>query len=176
MFRSAPPQVPMALMFAGIIPFASAAGSMLVWQNDLALMNTAALWLLVYSAVIFSFLGGVRWGAALTHPELLWRELGLAVLPSLWAAGALLLPRPDHSVLVLAAGFAIFGAMALRSVFPALLVLVPYASTALQMDGERKPASAGSPVLNRGLAVALVALVVVALASANPCLVRRSGL
>lgn len=43
MFRSAPPQVPMALMFAGIIPFASAAGAMLVWREDLALLNTAAL-------------------------------------------------------------------------------------------------------------------------------------
>ena len=63
MFRSAPPQVPMALMFAGVIPFASAAGAMFVWRDDLALMNTAALWLLVYSAVILSFIGGVRWGA-----------------------------------------------------------------------------------------------------------------
>ena len=33
----------MALMFAGVIPFASAAGAMLVWREDLALLNTAAL-------------------------------------------------------------------------------------------------------------------------------------
>jgi uncharacterized protein DUF3429 len=69
MFRSAPPQVPMALMFAGVIPFIAASGLMLVWQDDLALMNTAAYWLIVYAAVIFSFLGGVRWGAEIAKRE-----------------------------------------------------------------------------------------------------------
>ena len=69
MFRSSPPQVPMAFMFLGIVPFISAAGAMLVWREDLAQLNTAALWLLVYAAVIFSFLGGVRWGVEIAKRE-----------------------------------------------------------------------------------------------------------
>lgn len=84
MFRSAPPQVPMALMFTGVVPFASAAGAMLVWRDDLALMNTAALWLLVYAAVIFSFLGGVRWGAEIAKRERpRFAELGPATIGAL---------------------------------------------------------------------------------------------
>lgn len=69
MFRSAPPQVPMALMFGGVIPFASAAGAMFVWREDYTLVITAGSWLLVYSAVILSFLGGVRWGAEVAKRE-----------------------------------------------------------------------------------------------------------
>lgn len=84
MFRSSPPQVPMALMFAGIIPFASSAGLMLVWRDDVALLHTAALWLLVYAAVILSFLGGVRWGAEVAKRERpRFAELGPATLGAL---------------------------------------------------------------------------------------------
>lgn len=84
MFRSAPPQVPMALMFAGVIPFASAAGAMLIWRDDLALLNLAALWLLVYAAVIFSFLGGVRWGAEIAKRERpRFAELGPSIIGAL---------------------------------------------------------------------------------------------
>ena len=84
MFRSAPPQVPMALMFGGVIPFASAAGLMFIWRDDVALMVTAGLWLLVYSAVILSFLGGVRWGAEVAKRERpRFAELGPATLGAL---------------------------------------------------------------------------------------------
>lgn len=84
MFRSAPPQVPMALMIAGIIPFASAAGAMFVWRDELANMVTAALWLLVYSAMILSFLGGVRWGAEIAKRERpRFAELGPSVIGAL---------------------------------------------------------------------------------------------
>lgn len=84
MFRSAPPQVPMALMFGGVIPFASSAGAMFVFREDLALLNTAALWLLVYAAIILSFLGGVRWGAEVAKRERpRFAELGPATLGAL---------------------------------------------------------------------------------------------
>lgn len=84
MFRQSPPQVPMALMFAGIIPFASASGAMFVFRDDLALMNTAALWLLVYAAVILSFIGGVRWGAEIAKRERpRFAELGPSVIGAL---------------------------------------------------------------------------------------------
>lgn len=69
MFRSAPPQVPMALMFAGVIPFIATSGLMLVWRDNPALKVTMAPWLLVYAAVILSFLGGVRWGAEIAKRE-----------------------------------------------------------------------------------------------------------
>ena len=69
MFRSAPPQVPMALMSAGVFPFASAAGAMFIWRVDYTQMFGAATWLLVYAAVSLSFLGGVRWGAEVAKRE-----------------------------------------------------------------------------------------------------------
>lgn len=84
MFRQSPPQVPMALMFGGIVPFVSSAGLMLVWREDLALLNLAALWLLVYAAVILSFLGGVRWGVEIAKRERpRFAELGPSVLGAL---------------------------------------------------------------------------------------------
>ncbi|MEL6691905.1 MAG: DUF3429 domain-containing protein [Pseudomonadota bacterium] len=88
MFRQSPPQVPMALMFGGVIPFASSAGAMIVWRENLALLNLAALWLLVYSAVILSFLGGVRWGAEIAKRERpRFAELGPSVLGALTGWG-----------------------------------------------------------------------------------------
>lgn len=69
MFRSSPPQAPMSLMFLGIIPFIASAGAMVVWRDDIALMITAATWLMVYGAVILSFLGGVRWGVEIAKRE-----------------------------------------------------------------------------------------------------------
>lgn len=83
MFRSKPPQAPMALMFMGIIPFAASAGAMVVWRNDIALMITAALWLLIYGAVILSFLGGVRWGVEIAKRE---RPRYVELIPSVLGA------------------------------------------------------------------------------------------
>ncbi|HAI58677.1 MAG TPA: hypothetical protein DCM32_02200, partial [Xanthomonadaceae bacterium] len=60
---------------------------------------------LVYSAVILSFLGGVRWGRVMAGggagPGYV-----LAVLPSLWAFPALFLP-PPWALAALALGFAL---------------------------------------------------------------------
>jgi len=58
---------------------------------------------LVYSAVILSFLGGVRWGRVMSAGGLPSGYV-LAVLPSLWAFPALFLP-PLHALAALAAGF-----------------------------------------------------------------------
>lgn len=60
----------------------------------------------VYSAVILSFLGGIRWGVRLPAPD--WRHLGLSVMPSLIAAGCLLLDR-QHALPMLALAFAVVG-------------------------------------------------------------------
>jgi hypothetical protein len=73
--------------------------------------------------------------------------------------------RLERSHLVVIVPFAVFGALQLRSVFPALLVLLPYAAA---VRSPRSPvgirAAQGSTLINKGIAAALVALVVIALA------------
>ena len=60
----------------------------------------------LYSGIILSFLGGIRWGAALPSPS--FRLLALAVGPSLLAFGSLLLPLAP-AVVILALSFAVVG-------------------------------------------------------------------
>ena len=95
------------LGYGGLLPFAALAGSFLA--GGPLFPGFALQAFLVYAATILAFVGGVRWGAAVVSGEGLARELALSVVPALWAAGALLLPRPDHSVAALAAGFLTFG-------------------------------------------------------------------
>lgn len=86
------------LGLAGVLPFALLAVA--VWSPNWRALALPAL--LAYSALILSFLGGVRWGRALSvdRPlEYLW-----SVLPSLWALAALQL-SPLAGLLVLGAGF-----------------------------------------------------------------------
>jgi hypothetical protein len=90
-------RVPLVLGVAGLLPFAFLA--MLVvtgWHDQLgwsAPATRAAL--LTYGAIIASFLGGIRWGLALGESgRRAALDYALAVLPSLLAWGALLLPGP----------------------------------------------------------------------------------
>ncbi len=99
------PIAPAYLGAAGLAPFALA---MLITlfgtspaQRAFGLQAFA-----IYSGVILSFLGGVRWGAALAHPSI--RLLSMAVLPSLVAAGCLLLP-PQRALPLLAIAFLALG-------------------------------------------------------------------
>jgi Protein of unknown function (DUF3429) len=57
------PAAPLMLTLAGIAPFAAGAGVMWAAEDDPVLQAQAGLTLLVYGAVILSFLGGLRWGA-----------------------------------------------------------------------------------------------------------------
>ena len=75
-------------------------------QRQLGLQGFVA-----YSAVILSFLGGVRWGAALVWPQT--RALLLAVLPALIASGLLLLP-PREALPLLTVAFAVVGLFDVR--------------------------------------------------------------
>lgn len=59
-----------------------------------------------YSAAILSFLGGVRWGAALGEAS--WRPLALSIMPSLVACGALLI-EPVDALKILALVYAVIG-------------------------------------------------------------------
>lgn len=92
------PAAAQVLGYAGVIPFAALAAAQWLpaWQ-------TAALApLLLYSALILSFLGGVRWGRALASGRTL--DFALSVLPSLYAWVALQL-APAAALILLAAGF-----------------------------------------------------------------------
>lgn len=104
----------LALGLAGVIPFAACAGAL--WLlDDRALQIDAARALAAYGAVILSFIGGVRWGAALRlPPEQVNAELVLAVIPSLLGWCALLLPGPTQPLLALWLGIAVFGIMDVR--------------------------------------------------------------
>ena len=103
------PGVPLALMLVGLVPFAAGAGAVWALRSDPALQGRAALALLAYSAVILSFLGGIRWGAEVNAhgagiPRT--RQLVLSVLGSLAGWGLLLwamLSAPGWPVLVAAA-------------------------------------------------------------------------
>lgn len=109
------------LGFAGLLPFAAAAVAALV--PGMPLHGYALPALLAYGAAILSFLGGIRWGLAMTAlppgttaalppgtvsaspPDVMALRLGFSVLPSLVGWLALLLP-PGQGLLLLALGFA----------------------------------------------------------------------
>lgn len=75
--------------YGGLVPFAGTGFvSWFMWPSETA--NAALQVQLVYAAVILSFLGGIRWGIAMTHagdfkrrvPEGLGAKLALAALPA----------------------------------------------------------------------------------------------
>ena len=97
-----------------------------------------------------------EWRAPNFAWPLLWPYV-LAVVAIGYLAVRRRLSWPDAIVIV---PFAVFGAMAARSVFPALLVLVPFAAQALR-PREPVPARPGNQILNWGIAAAVVALALV---------------
>lgn len=104
-FRRTLPPPALAYGATGILPFA--AGLALVATGRTPEMRQFGLDLfVVYGGVILSFLGGIRWGVRLPAPD--WRHLGLSVMPSLIAAGCLLLDR-IQALPLLALSFALVG-------------------------------------------------------------------
>lgn len=99
------PAAPLWLGAAGVLPFLL--GLLLAFfgktpeQRELG-----ARAFVLYSGIILSFLGGIRWGAALPSPS--FRLLALAVGPSLLAFGSLLLPLAP-AIVILAVSFAVVG-------------------------------------------------------------------
>ncbi|MEQ8557625.1 MAG: DUF3429 domain-containing protein [Henriciella sp.] len=73
---------------AGALPFIALTIAMGVLDAPTNL--TASFWLMVYATVILSFLGGIRWGLALTSPSGTPLRLVLSVLPAL--AGWVIVP------------------------------------------------------------------------------------
>jgi hypothetical protein len=117
--ESAPmPAVARYLGYAGVIPFAAMA---LNQYTDGPLPAEFAVDVfLYYSAVILSFLGGIRWGSVTRLERGLGRELLISVTPSLWAVACLLLNNPDRSLWWLLAGFVLMGVADVLRPAPAL--------------------------------------------------------
>jgi hypothetical protein len=96
------PSRAITLTWAGLLPFIGALVALVAWPASAALALKAFIG---YSAIILSFLGGVRWGRVMAAgagaPGYV-----LAVLPSLWAFPALFLP-PLFAIPSLAFGFAL---------------------------------------------------------------------
>jgi hypothetical protein len=90
--------------------------------------------------------------------------LAPALLVGALVVVAFLRRRLALGALVVAVPFAVFGAMAQRSVFPAVIVVVPLAAAAWSRDGSRARAPLGSSMLNRTMAGAFAALALIALA------------
>lgn len=101
------PRPARVLAWAGVLPFlgllaAAAAAMQWAWPELLAAAQQGFLF---YSALILSFLGGIRWGRVMGcgAPG---EAYVLAVLPSLWAFPTLFLPQPI-ALLALALGHAL---------------------------------------------------------------------
>lgn len=99
--RRLPPSA-VALAWAGVLPFFALASAAWVphWRGP------AAHAFLAYSALILSFLGGVRWGRAMAAGAAT-REFALAVLPSLWGWLAWLALPPEGAIVALAVAFGV---------------------------------------------------------------------
>ncbi len=95
------------LGYLGVIPFLFCAINLLTGGP---LFDGFALQVFViYSAVILSYLGGIRWGLAMVQTSPTGWPLILAVLPSLAALGSLLLATPMMQLAALASFFAAQG-------------------------------------------------------------------
>jgi len=73
----------------GLIPFLAPGVAGWLWP---AVAPVAGAALAVYAALILSFLGGARWGAAVTAARIDNRIVSLAMLPSLAGLALLMLP------------------------------------------------------------------------------------
>ena len=95
------------LGYAGVMPFIMAVILMASAGPGLKKMALDAF--LIYGAVILSFLGGIRWGAATTADSDINHALIVSVIPSLWAVVCLLLPSSEASAGALMTGFMLMG-------------------------------------------------------------------
>jgi hypothetical protein len=101
------PPGPALLGYAGVLPFAGLALTVVLSAG--ALQDLALRAFLAYGAVILSFLGGIRWGAAARSDAPRNGEYVLSVLPSLWAWACLLAQSQMVAAWGLMAGFALLG-------------------------------------------------------------------
>ena len=99
---SSAPFVARLLGLLGLIPFLL--GGLGVWLPVLGDLRFALpIMVLAYGALIASFLGGVRWGAAMQNksPSSQARHLVMSIVPSLIGLVAFLLPLPQAFTLLI---------------------------------------------------------------------------
>lgn len=116
--QQAVPLPALLLGVAGLIPFFAA--GLAVWTPLLAeWRGVAGSFGITYGAIILSFLGGVRWGAAMqanANARPLGRPLSLSVIPALLAYAVLILPALPSAPLLLAVFHIIQGVDDIRAV------------------------------------------------------------
>ncbi|MEI6487247.1 MAG: DUF3429 domain-containing protein [Sphingomonadales bacterium] len=83
------PPVVLVYGVAGLIPFLAPPVATLIWPDFRWQFTESLLW---WAAIILSFLGGARWGAAVQQAQPAPGQIGLAMLPSI--AGWLILLVP----------------------------------------------------------------------------------
>ena len=100
-----------------------------------------------------------------------WKQpdfLSRGLLPAIAVGAALVVVfarrRLEARYLVVVLPFVLMGALQLRSVFPAMIVLIPLASVILRTDDTVRERAPGSPVINKGIAAAIVLLALIGLA------------
>ncbi len=81
------------LSLAGFIPFAAIAMSIFVLGGTHPAAATVTEYFQIWSAVILSFLGGIRWGLAIAVEPHDYKSMLASVLPSILGWLALLLPE-----------------------------------------------------------------------------------
>ncbi len=97
------------LSLAGFIPFlALALGLYLSGINHEAFSSLFDIFK-IWSAIILSFLGGIRWGFAIANEPFENKNLAISVIPSILAWFVLLLPDA-YTILALLVLFAVHGA------------------------------------------------------------------
>ena len=107
MSRDPIPRDAALLGYAGVLPFAILAGLHMLGAGFPGQGAQAAF--VMYGAVILSFLGGIRWGAAVASGGARPIGLWLAVLPSLWAVALLWWADPGVAAWGMFAGFVVMG-------------------------------------------------------------------
>lgn len=121
MSRRTIPPAPLWLGYAGVLPFAGLAAALALDAPAPERVLTAFL---VYSGLILSFLGGIRWGAAAAESAGAGPYV-ISVAPSLWAFACLLVPDPALSLWGLLAGFLVTGAVDVARPAAALAAWMP---------------------------------------------------
>ncbi len=98
-----------ALSLGGFIPFGALSVFMFFAGPETPLFGPFLDIFIIWSVLILSFLGGIRWGLAIAYPPFDRRSLFLSVVPSIIGWFAVLLPD-TYTVLVLLVLFCAHGA------------------------------------------------------------------
>ena len=95
------------LGYTGVLPFLACDLVAVFGAGDFSTYALSSF--LAYSAIILSFLGGIRWGVATLMDQFQGRAMIISVLPGLWAFACLIWPDSVIAVWGLMLGFIFLG-------------------------------------------------------------------